>query len=82
MDINKAKKTSQLKNLLQSGQTEFILEAHNGLAAAPCTSRRSVWSRSATTGIGGGRRPDGRWMDINNLDDLQRAGDFAYQQDS
>ncbi len=27
------KKTSQLKNLLQSGQTEFILEAHNGLAA-------------------------------------------------
>jgi phosphoenolpyruvate phosphomutase len=31
--MNKAKKTSQLKNLLQSGQTEFILEAHNGLAA-------------------------------------------------
>jgi len=29
----KAKKTSQLKNLLHSGQTEFILEAHNGLAA-------------------------------------------------
>ena len=24
----------------------------------------------------------GHWMDINNLDDLQRAGDFAYQQDS
>ena len=29
----KMKKTSQLKNLLHSGQTEFILEAHNGLAA-------------------------------------------------
>jgi len=29
----KAKKTSQLKSLLHSGQTEFILEAHNGLAA-------------------------------------------------
>jgi phosphoenolpyruvate phosphomutase len=27
------KKTTQLKNLLQSPQTEFILEAHNGLAA-------------------------------------------------
>ena len=27
------KKTTQLKNLLRSGQTEFILEAHNGLAA-------------------------------------------------
>ena len=24
----------------------------------------------------------GHWMDINNLNDLQRAGDFAYQQDS
>ena len=24
----------------------------------------------------------GHWMDINNLDDLQRAGHFAYQQDS
>ena len=33
MEINKAKKTSQLKSLLHSGQTEFILEAHNGLAA-------------------------------------------------
>jgi len=33
MEMNKAKKTSQLKNLLHSGQTEFILEAHNGLAA-------------------------------------------------
>jgi phosphoenolpyruvate phosphomutase len=31
--MNKAKKTSQLKSLLHSGQTEFILEAHNGLAA-------------------------------------------------
>ena len=29
----KVKKTSQLKSLLHSGQTEFILEAHNGLAA-------------------------------------------------
>ena len=29
----KVKKTTQLKNLLHSGQTEFILEAHNGLAA-------------------------------------------------
>ena len=27
------KKTSQLKNLLYSGQMEFILEAHNGLSA-------------------------------------------------
>ena len=26
-------KTTQLKNLLSSGQTEFILEAHNGLSA-------------------------------------------------
>ena len=26
-------KTTQLKNLLRSGQTEFILEAHNGLSA-------------------------------------------------
>jgi len=33
MEMNRAKKTSQLKNLLHSGQTEFILEAHNGLAA-------------------------------------------------
>jgi len=33
MELNKARKTSQLKSLLQSGQTEFILEAHNGLAA-------------------------------------------------
>jgi phosphoenolpyruvate phosphomutase len=24
----------------------------------------------------------GHWMDINNLDDLQRAGDFAWRQDS
>jgi phosphoenolpyruvate phosphomutase len=31
--MNKAKKTSRLKSLLHSGQTEFILEAHNGLAA-------------------------------------------------
>ena len=31
--MNKAEKTTQLKNLLHSGQTEFILEAHNGLAA-------------------------------------------------
>jgi len=27
------KKTTQLKNLLKSDQTEFILEAHNGLSA-------------------------------------------------
>jgi len=27
------KKTSQLRNMLNSGQTEFILEAHNGLSA-------------------------------------------------
>jgi len=33
MKMAKMKKTSQLKNLLHSGQTEFILEAHNGLAA-------------------------------------------------
>ena len=33
MKMAKAKKTSQLKSLLHSGQTEFILEAHNGLAA-------------------------------------------------
>ena len=33
MEMNKAEKTTQLKNLLHSGQTEFILEAHNGLAA-------------------------------------------------
>jgi phosphoenolpyruvate phosphomutase len=31
--MNNPKKTSQLKNLLHSDQTEFILEAHNGLAA-------------------------------------------------
>jgi len=31
--MNKAEKTTQLKSLLHSGQTEFILEAHNGLAA-------------------------------------------------
>jgi phosphoenolpyruvate phosphomutase len=31
--MNKPNKTSQLKNLLHSDQTEFILEAHNGLAA-------------------------------------------------
>ena len=24
----------------------------------------------------------GHWMDINNLDDLQRAGDFAYHHDA
>ncbi len=33
MENHKVKKTSQLKNLLHSSQTEFILEAHNGLAA-------------------------------------------------
>ena len=27
------RKTTQLKNMLNSGQTEFILEAHNGLSA-------------------------------------------------
>lgn len=31
--MNKPKKTARLKNLLQSDQTEFILEAHNGLSA-------------------------------------------------
>ncbi|MBT8047026.1 MAG: phosphoenolpyruvate mutase [Xanthomonadales bacterium] len=33
MEMNKPKKTARLKNLLQSDQTEFILEAHNGLSA-------------------------------------------------
>ena len=31
--MNTLKKTTRLKNLLQSDQTEFILEAHNGLCA-------------------------------------------------
>jgi phosphoenolpyruvate phosphomutase len=31
--MTKIRKTTQLKGLLQSSQTEFILEAHNGLAA-------------------------------------------------
>lgn len=31
--MNMLKKTTRLKNLLQSKQTEFILEAHNGLSA-------------------------------------------------
>ena len=31
--MDKQRKTQQLRGLLQSGQTEFILEAHNGLSA-------------------------------------------------
>jgi phosphoenolpyruvate phosphomutase len=31
--MNREKKTARLRRLLQSGQTEFILEAHNGLSA-------------------------------------------------
>jgi len=31
--MSTSKKTTRLKNLLQSSQTEFILEAHNGLSA-------------------------------------------------
>jgi len=39
------KKTTQLRNLLQSEQTEFILEAHNGLAAKIVeeTGFRGIW---------------------------------------
>jgi phosphoenolpyruvate phosphomutase len=32
-EVKNVQKTTQLKNLLTSGQTEFILEAHNGLSA-------------------------------------------------
>ena len=32
-EVEIVQKTTQLKNLLTSGQTEFILEAHNGLSA-------------------------------------------------
>ena len=32
-------KTTQLRRMLDSGETEFILEAHNGLAARIVESR-------------------------------------------
>ena len=38
------KVTTQLKNLLRSGRTEFILEAHNGLPR-PDVSPRAVKQR-------------------------------------
>ena len=40
------KKTSQLKKLLESSETEFILEAHNGLAARIVEEAgfRGIWA--------------------------------------
>jgi phosphoenolpyruvate phosphomutase len=42
---NEMRKTTQLKNLLRSDETEFILEAHNGLAAKIVeeTGFKGIW---------------------------------------
>src|SRR5574338_711445 len=50
MEANMLKKTTQLKNLLQSDQLEFILEAHDGISARIVeeTGFKGIWGSGLT----------------------------------
>ena len=64
----------------------YLLEALEQLKAEPAFEQLTVPDLINRL-VKNGHPPQvqyisGHWMDINNLDDLQRAGDFAYRQEN